>query len=777
MSSPDPQAVFLSYASQDAAAVRRIAEALRAAGIEVWFDQNELVGGDAWDAKIRKQLAECALFVPVISAATQARLEGYFRLEWKLAAQRTHTMADEKVFLLPVVIDDTRDTEAKVPTEFKAVQWTRLRPVGFGGQARDDASVAAFCARIGKVLGGEGRDASPRRPSSEVDKTPGRLGETSLPAKASRPWLVPVILGVTAVAVLALWRPWRETAPPRVAPASVSSQPSNSASAPVVAEKSLVVLPLENLSPDPENAFFTDGTHIEIISTLSRIADLTVMSRDSAIEFKASPEPLAEKAKKLGIANVLTGSVRRAGNDIRIVLELRRASDQALLWTQTYNKQLGEGVLAIQADIADQVARVLQARERKGAFAGAQYMTKNPQAYDLFLNAREQYLKDRSGTSTKQVVAWLNEALTLDPAFVSAARFFVTVLLYPYRDQRKSQEEREQIKRDARRWADTAARLAPGGAGDDALATYFVIFERDPSRALPYAENAARALPNDAAVQERIGLVYWALGRITESEARYRRAIALDPFNYRTRSEHLLILSYLRRTREFEEFDAEHRRTDRSQPASWENTGDVRYRLYGTPPDVIENVRSAKARVSWLLRSRKWTEAIAEVESQLTNNAKVSDGDRHRRLIERCDALRRLGRDAEARQAAEESKIQMEKANAQQEIDPSLRDLRQAMTLSRLGESAPALAAMQRYVNARNAEVTPLERVTREVTLAEFYAYLNRPRECVELLAKLLRVPSGLTVPMLNVDPAWDNVREDPAFQALLADPKNSAPL
>jgi hypothetical protein len=124
MSAPS-RAVFLSYASQDAEAVARLCEALRATGVEVWFDQNELVGGDVWDAKIRKQIAECALFVPVISASTQARTEGYFRLEWKLAAQRTHMMSDDKAFLLPVLIDGTRDTEAKVPAEFKAVQWTR----------------------------------------------------------------------------------------------------------------------------------------------------------------------------------------------------------------------------------------------------------------------------------------------------------------------------------------------------------------------------------------------------------------------------------------------------------------------------------------------------------------------------------------------------------------------------------------------------------------------------------------------------------------------------
>src|SRR5882672_4395587 len=102
MSDPG-KAVFISYASQDAPAAKRIADALRATGLEVWFDQNELRGGDAWDAKIRKQIKECALFVPLISATTQARPEGYFRLEWKLAVDRSHLIAEDHAFLMPVV--------------------------------------------------------------------------------------------------------------------------------------------------------------------------------------------------------------------------------------------------------------------------------------------------------------------------------------------------------------------------------------------------------------------------------------------------------------------------------------------------------------------------------------------------------------------------------------------------------------------------------------------------------------------------------------------------
>jgi pimeloyl-ACP methyl ester carboxylesterase len=119
-------AVFLSYASQDAAAAQRICEALRAAGIEVWFDQNQLRGGDIWDQRIRQQIRDCALFIPIISAGTQARAEGYFRLEWHLAQQRTHLIGRQRAFLVPVCIDNTPERDADVPDGFLAVQWTRL---------------------------------------------------------------------------------------------------------------------------------------------------------------------------------------------------------------------------------------------------------------------------------------------------------------------------------------------------------------------------------------------------------------------------------------------------------------------------------------------------------------------------------------------------------------------------------------------------------------------------------------------------------------------------
>ncbi|MGH9643453.1 MAG: TIR domain-containing protein, partial [Terriglobales bacterium] len=142
------RAVFLSYASQDAEVARRICDALRTGGIEVWFDQSELRGGDAWDRAIRKQIKACTLFIPLISRHTHTRQEGYFRLEWKLAVDRSHQMSASRTFLLPILIDDTRDDEEHVPDRFHEMQWTRL-PLG--------QVPPAFVERVVQLLSAEGQ--------------------------------------------------------------------------------------------------------------------------------------------------------------------------------------------------------------------------------------------------------------------------------------------------------------------------------------------------------------------------------------------------------------------------------------------------------------------------------------------------------------------------------------------------------------------------------------------------------------------------------------------
>ncbi|MGB6603893.1 MAG: toll/interleukin-1 receptor domain-containing protein [Steroidobacteraceae bacterium] len=149
---PQPT-VFLSYASEDRHAAQLIRDALPALGLEVWYDESALDGGDAWDQKIRRQIRECDYFMPVISAQTEARAEGYFRREWRLAAERTLDMADDYTFLLPVVIDATTQAGARVPEKFLAVQWMRLP----GGQPTP--ALEALCRRL---VSGHGRDDAPQ---------------------------------------------------------------------------------------------------------------------------------------------------------------------------------------------------------------------------------------------------------------------------------------------------------------------------------------------------------------------------------------------------------------------------------------------------------------------------------------------------------------------------------------------------------------------------------------------------------------------------------------
>lgn len=193
MSADSARAVFLSYASQDAAAARRICDALREAGVEVWFDQSELRGGDAWDQKIRNQIKECALFVPVISAHTQARPEGYFRLEWKLAVDRSHLMADDEPFIVPVVIDDTPQSAARVPEKFQALQWTRLVMTETPG---------AFANRVQTLLAGRGN----------LDSGAGAVrnrGEVrSVQPRRDRRWPIGVAIAGVVVALLFVARSW-----------------------------------------------------------------------------------------------------------------------------------------------------------------------------------------------------------------------------------------------------------------------------------------------------------------------------------------------------------------------------------------------------------------------------------------------------------------------------------------------------------------------------------------------------------------------------------------
>ena len=388
MSDPS-RAVFLSYASQDAEAARRICESLRAAGIEVWFDQNELRGGDVWDQKIRQQIHDCTLFVPIISANTESRTEGYFRLEWKLAVDRSHLMADDAAFLFPVVIDDTPDQTARVPDKFRTVQWTRL-PRG--------AAPDGFSQRVAALLCGS---AKPVRMPDRERGQPGRRR----PRWAVRAGAIAVVAAVAGPAIW--WATHRSPAVPAVPKAAVS--------APRVAPAhSIAVLPFADMSASRDQEYFSDGLAEELLNLLSKVPGLQVAARTSAFSFKGHTADIPTIGRQLVVANVLEGSVRKVGNHLRVTAQLVRADNGYEVWSEIYDRELGD-VFRIQDEIASNVVKALQLK-LLGSEVPRSTSAQNTDAYLVFLQGRAKMASQRLA-DIKSAAMDFERAIKLDPNY------------------------------------------------------------------------------------------------------------------------------------------------------------------------------------------------------------------------------------------------------------------------------------------------------------------------------------------------------------------------
>jgi tetratricopeptide (TPR) repeat protein len=510
--------------------------------------------------------------------------------------------------------------------------------------------------------------------------------------------------------------------------------------------------------------------HSEIIATLSRIPDLKVISRPTALALKSLAVSLAETAKKVGVANVLSGSVRRAGEQVRIQLELRRAADESLLWSQTYSRELKD-VFAIQSDIADAVARALQARESKGAYGGARFSTKNPKALDLFLRARGLFeLGTRGGQGLHDASKLLQEALVLDPEFLPAAALHANVVTNLARGS-TDPAERVAYATQAKHYAELASRLAPGEAGDAQLAYYYAVIEGEGAKALQLAENAARALPNDAVHHNYRGIALGVLGRNTEAVSAFRKARELDPLEPVFFRNVVTSLVALRRLNEFEAAVAGYKGADARLATAMYN-----YQLKGELPSALDGLpQDQRATFAWI--KRRFAEAESSYADLLRSTPATDPAGRFNLLCKHSDVLVKLGRNGDALKEAHEALALAEKLQTQPEIGPSNKPVYLAAALVRVGRMDEAIAAGQRHVELASSSSQTSRRWRRELELARIYTLAGRPRESVALLAKLLLVPSGITVPMLRADPEWDNLRDDPDFKALLADPKNSAPL
>jgi TolB-like protein/Tfp pilus assembly protein PilF len=456
-------AVFLSYAAEDAAPAQRICATLRAAGIDVWFDQSELRGGDAWDAAIRKQIKACSLFIPLISANSQARAEGYFRLEWKLAVDRSHLMAADKAFLLPVVIDDTHDTDARVPDKFREVQWSSLP----GGEMPSD-----FLEWLHHLL-------SPAEHQS------------SMPIRAA---------------------------------SGVSHAPTGHS---VIPEKSIAVLPFADMSAQKDQEYFSDGLAEALIDMLTQVRDLRVAARTSSFWFKGKSDDIASIALKLRVAHILEGSVRKAGNTIRVTVHLIRADDGYHVWSKTYDRDI-EDIFKVQDEIAGIVVEALIARLQPPKGMVNPHRTANLEAYEQYLLGKHFHYY-RRGDSPHRALAALRSALSLDPNYAAAHALLAITMA----DQIMVRGDpfRENVSQ-AIEAAEKAVALAPS-FGEAYSARSFVRsnIQWDWNGAQADIETALRLDPRSETTQRRHAVLLASMGRIPQALAAAKLATEIEPLD------------------------------------------------------------------------------------------------------------------------------------------------------------------------------------------------------------------------------------------------------
>jgi TolB-like protein/tetratricopeptide (TPR) repeat protein len=523
------RAIFLSYASQDAETAQRICEGLLAAGIEVWFDRSELRGGDAWDRRIRQQIQDCALFIPIVSANSQARLEGYFRLEWRLAVERTHLMADAKPFLLPVVIDDTQDRDAEVPEAFRAVQWSRL-PAG--------SLSPAFVERISRLLS----PGSPHRAALHR------------PAAVAPSWQRPAALSIAAVALIGMGYlaldkfVLSKRSVPVVAQTAERAQPA----------KSIAVLPFVDMSEKKDQEYFSDGMSEEIIDLLVKIPELKVIGRTSSFSFKGKPDDLRAIGSALGAAYVVEGSVRRSGDHIRVTAQLIDARDGVHRWSETYDRDASD-VLRVQDEIAASLVRALQVEVNPAMTASSRSQPKNFESYDLYLrglHAADKFNQD----GFEEAIVDFRRALELDPTFVPASEALTDNLMYlagyafvpsksGYQAVREAAEATLKLNHDSAvahaalanvyAWYDwnwaaaaqelkTAVALAPNNSLVLTAAAGERLIVGQYSEAARFIDIARAVDPLRPSVLEMSCWIYMPLGRLADAEQACRRALEVS---------------------------------------------------------------------------------------------------------------------------------------------------------------------------------------------------------------------------------------------------------
>ena len=548
-------------------------------------------------------------------------------------------------------------------------------------------------------------------------------------------------------------------------------------------ERSIAVLPFQNLSNDKDNAYFAEGIQDEILTRLSKIADLTVISRTSTQHYKSAPENLREIAKQLGVAHIVEGSVQKSADAVRVNVQLIKAANDSHLWSDTFDRKLTD-VFSVESEVAKAIADQLQAKltgQEQELIAAKP--TDNPQAYDAYLRGLAYTLKTGfAPANSLGAQKYLKEAVHLDPKFALGWALLSYVDASGYLTQ--SLQPTSALREEARNAAETALALQPNfGEAVFAKGFYYYACLKDYGTAVTYLEQAQRFLPNNSRVPQALAYIERRRGNWEKSDAHFKEAEKLDPRDVNLLSQHARSYICLRRF-----------------PEALTKLEQI---LNITPDDIdtlVLKARIAQAegdlpRASALLAPLRlgadYANALeTQVYQAILESRPASVIAQLKEILAKPDqalgyyngelrfwlgwAQEVAGDHAGARESWSQARSELEPfLKEQPENFVLLGDL--ALTNMGLGDNAAALTLAERAIAMFPTDKDALTGPRPLDILARVAARIGQSDRSISMLEKLLSMPyeaplaanPPLTPALLRLDPMFEPLRKDPRFQKL----------
>jgi TolB-like protein/class 3 adenylate cyclase/Tfp pilus assembly protein PilF len=552
---------------------------------------------------------------------------------------------------------------------------------------------------------------------------------------------------------------------------------------PNILEKSIAVLPFENLSDDKQNAFFADGVQDEVLTNLAKVADLKVISRTSVMQYKAAASRnLREVGQALGVAHVLEGSVQKIANKVRVNAQLIDARNDAHLWAQTYDRDLAD-VFAIQSEIAEAIAQQLQVRlspKEKAEIAATP--TKDLVAYDLYLRARQLddlFNDPNAKESLIQGISLLEEAVRRDPKFLRAYCLMCETHLDLYWGGFDHSEQRRELARIALQHAEQIQPDAGEVHWQKGVYAYHGF--RDYDRALKELELAKQLLPNEARIYVNIGAVDRRTGRWQEAQANFKRAVELDPRNFIVVEEAGSVFQATRRYAEGRRWHEQALSILPNDPFArnllgfsfFAETGDAeawRKQLDAVAqqgPEAARDVAFPLLVWSWLQRDQSAAEAaVALIPAAGVANSFDEAAVPREYCVGRTAWL--FGNKDLAHSALIAARTIFERKTREEPDYPQAWSYL-GLTDAMLGQREQAIQEGKRACEllpyTKDSWIGP----TWITYLATIYAWCGEKEAALDQLETSAKLPVGVTYGELKRSPDWDALRGNPRFEQIVA--------